>query len=260
MNSRPIGVFDSGVGGLTVLDELIKKLPNEDFIYIGDEANCPYGTKTNKEIEICVTNITKYLIKQNVKAIVIACNTASLFVDKLRKLTNIPIIDVINPTSNYAISITKNKNIGVIATIATINKGAYQKILTENNINVYSEACSEFVDFIENKDLNSIEGKTLVNNKLKNLKNTNIDTLIYGCTHFSILEKNIKEVLGNKINYIACGYPTSITLYETLKNNNLLNTQKEGKVDIYTTGNVEDTKKAMSWYKKQIKLKQININ
>lgn len=260
MNSRPIGVFDSGVGGLTVLDELIKKLPNEDFIYIADEANCPYGTKSLEEIERCVMSITKYLVKQNVKAIVIACNTASLFVNKLRQITSIPIIDVINPTSNYAITQTKNNCIGVIATVATINKGSYQKILTENNINVYSEACSEFVDFIETKDLNSIEGKILVNNKLQNLKNTNIDTLIYGCTHFSILEPIIKEVLGNKINYIACGYPTSITLYETLKKNNLLNTQKKGKTDIYTTGLVEETKKAMAWYPKKIQIKKIDIN
>lgn len=261
MNTRPIGVFDSGVGGLTVLDELVKKLPNEDYIYIADEANCPYGTKTKEEIEECVTNITKYLIQQNVKAIVIACNTASLFVESLRKLTNIPIIDVIDPTSKYAINKTKNQNIGVLATVATINKGTYQKILQENNINVYPVACSEFVDFIENNDLTDPKGKILVNTKLEDLKNTNIDTLIYGCTHFSILEPTIKQVLGNKINYIACGYPTSIKLYEVLKEHSLLNNNKtNGKIYIYTTGEVEETKKAMSWYKTSLQIKKLDTN
>lgn len=260
MKTRPIGVFDSGVGGITVLDELIKMLPNEDFIYIADEEKCPYGTKPLEEIKQIISRIVNYLIKQNVKAIVIACNTASLFVNDLRKRTSIPIIDVIKPTSNYAISKTKNNNIGVIATNATINKGKYQEILKENNINVYPVACSEFVDFIETKDLNSSYGKTLVKEKLKDLKKTNIDTLIYGCTHFSIIESLIKEELGNNITYIACGYPTSINLYETLKTNNLLNDSNNNqKVDIYTTGNIEKTNKACSWYPKKLEFKKIDI-
>ena len=260
MRERPIGVFDSGVGGLTVLDELIKKLPNENYLYIADEANCPYGTKTNDEIETCVVNLVYYLIKQNVKAIVIACNTASLFVDKVRKLTTIPIIDVIEPTSSYAIKVSKNKCIGVLGTSATIKKGTYQKILKENNVNTYPVACSEFVDYIENNDINSDKAFEIVNNKLECLKNTDIDTIIYGCTHFSILEKPIKKLLGQNINYIACGHPTSIKLYEILKENNLLNTSTTLPViNVYTTGNVEKTKKAMSWYKKIDEVKHINL-
>ena len=260
MKDRPIGVFDSGVGGLTVLDELIKKLPNESYLYIADEANCPYGTKTNDEIEKCVTNVVTYLINQNVKAIVIACNTASLFVDKVRKLTTIPIIDVIDPTSSFAVKMSKNKNIGVLGTNATIKKGTYQRILEENNVNVYPVACSEFVDYIENNDINSDKAYEIVNSKLECLKNTNIDTLIYGCTHFSILEEPIKKLLGENINYVACGYPTSIKLYEILKENNLLNTSTTLPViNVYTTGNVDETKKAMSWYKKIKEVKHINL-
>lgn len=260
MNEKPIGVFDSGVGGLTVLDELVKTLPSEDYIYVGDEANCPYGTKTNEEIEKCVVNVVTYLIKQDVKAIVIACNTASLFIDKLKTLTTIPIIDVINPTSNYASMQSKSKRIGVIATNATIKKGTYQKLLEEKNIKVYPVACSEFVDYIETKDINSNDAYMLVHQKLSCLQNTNIDTLIYGCTHFSILEKQIKEVVGKDVNYIACGYPTSIELLSILKANNLLNkSTNKSTIHIYTTGDISKTLKAMSWYNGPKNIEKIEI-
>ena len=122
---RPIGVFDSGIGGITVLDSLIDLLPNEDFIYVGDTLNVPYGVKTPAQIEELVTNVTKYLLKQNVKAIVIACNTATANSKHLKNITDIPIIGVIEPTAKKAIEVTKRNKIAVLATQATVNSRAY---------------------------------------------------------------------------------------------------------------------------------------
>lgn len=246
MNKKPIGVFDSGVGGLTVLEKLIEVFPNEDFVYVADQEHCPYGTKTNEEIENCVLNVGTYLLKKGVKAIVIACNTASNFIESLKKVTDIPIISVIDPTANEAIKKSKNKNIGVIATRATINYGKYKKILQQASVNVFDLACSEFVDFIENEDLNSVKGDELVYNKLSYFVDKDIDTLIYGCTHFSILEDKIKKVLG-ELNYIACGMPSALCLKNVLASNNLLsNDTKTGHVYIETTGNIHSVKRLIN--------------
>ena len=241
MNNKPIGVFDSGVGGLTVLEELVKILPNEDFIYLADQKNCPYGTKKDDELLKILINNVKHFINNDVKAIVIACNTASLYINELQKLTNIPIISVIEPTCMKAITTTKNKKVAVVATNMTIRKGRYQEILENNNIEAYTVPASEFVDYIETKNLSDEDFEKLVFNKLNHLKNE-VDTLIHGCTHFSIIEEIMKKVLGN-INYIACGYPTSQYLKELLEERNLLNyNKKTKKVIIYTTNNKEYTK------------------
>ena len=240
MNNKPIGVFDSGVGGLTVLEELIKILPNENFIYVADQKNCPYGTKQDDELLNILINNVKYFINIDVKAIVIACNTASLYINELQKLTNIPIISVIEPTCLKAIETTNNKKVAVVATNMTIRKGRYQELLNNNNIDVYPVPASEFVDYIETKNLSEEEFERLVFNKLSHLKN-NVDTLIHGCTHFSIIENTMKNVLGN-INYIACGNPTSQYLKKILEEKDLLNYNKSIKqVLIYTTNNKEFT-------------------
>ena len=248
-NNKPIGVFDSGIGGLTVLEELMKKFPNDDFIYVADQGHCPYGTKTEEEIIECVLNVGKYLIAKDVKAIVIACNTASLFIKHLQDITDIPVISVIEPTCQYAIDSTKNGNIAVLATIATINKGKYQELISKNNKNAYGVPCSEFVDFVENHELDDPLGQKIVNEKLECLKDKNIDTLIHGCTHFSLLEDKMRNVLGD-INYVACGKPTSERLYEILKDLDLLREEVNNRyVKIGTTGSVENALMNMKWFK-----------
>lgn len=251
MNKQKIGVFDSGIGGLTVLDSLIEIFPNEDFLYVGDQGHCPYGIKPEEEIKVCVRRIGRYLIDQNVKAIVIACNTASLFIDEIRKMTSIPVISVIEPTCLEAIKLSKKKQIGVIATQATINKGKYQDIITQHGYEPIGIACSEFVNFVENCELDDPIGDELVEKKLKPFKATSIDTLIYGCTHFSIMERQIKAYLGS-LNYVACGMPTSLYLKTILEEKELLNEQtKLGKVEIYTTGEVDKALNNMKWFKKE---------
>ena len=244
----PIGVFDSGVGGLTVLEDLIKELPNEDFIFVGDQGHCPYGTKTDEQIKKCITNIEHYLEKKHVKAIVIACNTASLFADDLRKITNIPILGVIDPTCEYAIKQTKNGNIAVLATNATIAHNTYQDRIKKAGFNPIGVPASEFVDFIEHYDHDDPKGLELVESKLSVLKDKNIDTLIHGCTHFSIIEDLMRKVLGDKIKYVACGYPTSLKLKEILESNDLLNEPHETHVKIYTTGSVKEANRSMKFF------------
>lgn len=240
MNNKPIGVFDSGVGGLTVLEELVKFLPNENFIYLADQKNCPYGTKKDEELLKILINNVKYFINIDVKAIVIACNTASLYINELQKLTSIPIISVIEPTCMKAIKTTNNKKVAVVATNMTIRKGRYQEILKNNNIDVYPVPASEFVDYIETKNLSEEDFEKLVFNKLHHLKNE-VDTLIHGCTHFSIIEDQMRKVLGD-INYIACGNPTSQYLKNLLEEKDLLNYNKSVKqVLIYTTNNKKYT-------------------
>lgn len=248
--NKPIGVFDSGIGGLTVLESLMDKFENEDFIYVGDQGHCPYGTKTDKEIIECVINVGKYLERRGVKAIVIACNTASLFIDYLRREVSVPVISVIEPTCDRALSLTKTKNVAVLATIATINKGKYQERLEKGGATPFAVKCSEFVEFVETKELTDPIGQEIVNEKLTPLKGKNIDTLIHGCTHFSIIEDKMRNVLGD-INYVACGNPTSDKLEEILKENDLLNNEKRSRyVKIYTTGPLDAALSTMKWFTK----------
>ena len=246
---KPIGVFDSGIGGLTVLKELISKLPNEKFIYIADKKYCPYGTMTAEEIKERVQKITSYLVNCGTKAIVIACNTASVRVSSAREITSSPVIGVIEPTCERAIQSTKNKRVAVLATLSTIDSGIYQKLLKARGITPVALACSEFVDFLENNGINDASGDKMVADKLRAIKDSGIDTLIHGCTHFSLLEGRMRSVLGDKITYISCGAPVADLLEKILYEKRLLSYQNGGgSVIIYTTGDSERAEKSMKWF------------
>ena len=202
MNKRPIGVFDSGLGGLTVVKALKGLLPNESILYFGDTARLPYGVKSKDLVEQYSTQITRFLIKKNAKMIIVACNTATaMALNKLKKdFKNIPIIGVIEPGSKQAISKTSSREIGVIGTIATIKSNAYEESLKKKDrrINIISKACPLFVPFVE-------EGLTegnAINEVVKHylsLFNNNVDTLILGCTHYPLLKdvisKNTKQII-----------------------------------------------------------------
>lgn len=250
-DNRPIGVFDSGVGGLTVLDKMIEQMPCEKFLYVADQGYCPYGIKSKEQIASRVVSVGKFLLSKGVKAIVIACNTASLYIDELRKITDIPVISVIEPTCLEAISLTKTKEVAVLATKATIEKGKYQHMLEEYGIKPYGIACSEFVDFVEQGDLTNPIGQKIVDEKIKTLLATNVDTVIHGCTHFSLLEPFMIETLGAK-HYVACGKPTCERLKKILMDKNILNLSNDEKtLIIYTTGNKRNTIKTMKWFGRQ---------
>jgi len=210
MNRDLIGVFDSGKGGLTVLAELQNTLPNESFLYYGDIANLPFGSKSKEELLEINRTIISYMINKGAKLIVLACNTSSAIALPIMKkeFPKIPIIGIIGPAINEAISITKNEKIGVFATEATINSHIYQKTIKAHNpgITVTEIGCPEFVPIVENNLIQSSKTKEIVKKCLDNMLKENIDTLIHGCTHYPFLEGVMKEY-SPTINYInpACG-------------------------------------------------------
>lgn len=250
---QPIGVFDSGIGGLTVLEQLVKMFPNEDFYYVADQGHCPYGTKTAEEVGDRVEKVTRHLVEHGAKAVVIACNTASLRIERARAITSVPVISVIQPTCKKAVETTKNGKIAVLATIATINSGTYQKLIEDAGKTPVPLACSEFVTFVETHDIDDPLGEKVVGDKLQAIKDSGVDTLIHGCTHFSLVEPQMRKVLGD-INYVACGTPTGEELRKVLAQKGLLSTlTQHGTVEIYTTGDVDSAIQSMKWFKAEHK-------
>ena len=198
MNKKTIGIFDSGVGGLTVFEEIRKELPNENVIYLGDTKNFPYGNKTKEEIIEFATKNTEMLIKMGAKIIVIACGTAtSQAIDVLKQKFSIPIIGIIEPTVEY-IKEQNYKDVGVIATEGTIRSGAWEQKLKEKipNINVINKACPMLATIAEEGKAKSEEGRRVIKEYMKPFKDKKIDKIILGCTHYPIYEEIIREELG----------------------------------------------------------------
>jgi len=203
--NKPIGVFDSGVGGLTVVRELSKKLPNERIIYFGDTARVPYGIKSKSTIiRFSLENIL-FLLKQNVKMIVVACNTSSsIALPIIKRHFSIPIVGVLVPGVKEAVFSTKNKRIGVIGTKATIGSGAYQKEIKklDSQIKVFAHSCPLFVPLAEEDWLNEESTKDIVKKYLSYFKKAGIDTLILGCTHYPLLKSVIHKFMGKRVRLI----------------------------------------------------------
>jgi len=199
-----IGIFDSGVGGLTVVREIFKELPDYKIIYFGDTARTPYGTKSKETIIKYAREDAKFLLDHGAKIIVIACNTASAFAAEiLRKELNVPVFEVIMPAVRAAISATRGKA-GVIGTRATISSGVYEAMIKKENINIQveSQACPLLVPLVEEAWLNQPETKKIVRKYLQPLKNKQIDTLILGCTHYPVLKNIIKTRIGRKVKLV----------------------------------------------------------
>ena len=225
MNKNPIGVFDSGLGGLTVVKAIKELLPNESIIYFGDTARLPYGVKSKDLVKQYSKQITKFLIKKNAKIIIIACNTATAVALNTLKneFKNIPIIGVIEPGSEQAILETNTKKIGVIGTIATVNSGAYEKAIKEKDrkVEIISKPCPLFVPFVEE---GLIEGPS-INEIAKHYLlpfNNSVDTLILGCTHYPLLKDIISHNTKN-IRLVDSASSVAEAVRNKLLNNNLLN-------------------------------------
>lgn len=231
--NKPIGVFDSGIGGLNVLKELQKKLPNEDYIYVADTLHCPYGIKKPEEIKDLVNRISNYLIKNDCKAIVIACNTATTYAEDVFALDDIVTLGVIEPT---ALEATKSsKNILILATNATINSRIYQNILLNANKNVFPVPSSILVEPIEKGEIGNEFSYNLVKTHLRDYGDKNIDTAILGCTHFALYTDEIQSVFPTA-RIVNSGVPTSNKLYELLFKKDLLNnSNQKGKIFLKTT-------------------------
>lgn len=237
MDSRPIGVFDSGVGGITVLKEIRKELPNEDIIYLGDTENFPYGNKTKEEIIKFAEENVKKLLKYNVKIIVIACGTAtSQAIEKLKEEFSIPIIGIIEPTVNY-IKQKEYKEIGVIATEGTIRSGAWERKLKERmpEIIVINKACPMLATIAEEGRAKSIEGRNVIKEYMKNFKEKKINKIILGCTHFPVYEEIIKEELGYEVELINTGVTVAKHLKNQLEKNKICNENRKGAIKIHLT-------------------------
>lgn len=222
---KPIGVFDSGIGGLTVVKRLASTLPNENIIYFGDTARVPYGSKSNSTvIEYSIQN-TKFLLQKNIKALVVACNTASsIAIPDLIKMFDIPIIGMIEPGSRMALSKTKNKKIGVIGTRATIGNLAYSKEIKKlnNKAEVFEKPCPLFVPLAEEGWIKHKATYEIAKEYLTELREAEIDTLVLGCTHYPILSEVIQKVVGNNVTLIDSGVASSELIKTELEKFDLL--------------------------------------
>tara|TARA_Y100000766_G_scaffold10590_1_gene7697 strand:+ start:1843 stop:2655 length:813 start_codon:yes stop_codon:yes gene_type:complete len=206
-DDRPIGVFDSGLGGLTVLNDLARAFPHQSYIYLGDLANLPYGNKSTSNIIKCSINCANFLTEKNVKGVVIACNTSSSYAyKKLKEVLTIPVYDVINPCAE-SVSKSNFKKIAIIGTEKTIESNLYYDIIKSLNkkIQIYNVACPLFVPLVEEGLENSSVAISVINMYLKNLKKLNIEGLVLGCTHYPILTKSLKNYFNNSINIFKSG-------------------------------------------------------
>ena len=223
MDTRSIGVFDSGIGGLTVLKELEKQLPNENFVYLGDTLNFPYGDKTKEEIIKLSEKNIKYLISQKVKLVVIACGTAtSQSLEIMKSIFDIPIIGIIEPTVLYVKKMNLEK-IGVIATTGTIRSGAWEQNLKREipNIEVVNRACPLLASIAEEGKAKSKESLEAVHEYMEIFKENSVDTIILGCTHYPIYDEIIKNEFSNKVNLINTGDAVATKLKQYLHENNM---------------------------------------
>ncbi len=241
-NNNPIGFFDSGVGGLTVMKEFIKEMPNEDLIYFGDTARVPYGSKSQEIVTEYAKQIVNFLTTKNVKMIVIACNTATaLAFTELEKYTDIPIIEVITPGSAAAVSSTKNKRVGIIGTEATVKSEAYVKKINglDGSIKVFQTACPLFVPLVEEGWVDKSVTKDVCKEYLDELIGKNIDALVLGCTHYPLLQEKIEEICGSEIKVINPARATFERAKEYLEKNNLKADDKKGFCKLYTSDYTE---------------------
>ena len=229
--TAPIGVFDSGVGGLTVAREIMRNLPKEDIVYFGDTARVPYGSKSKDNIIRYSRQIIHFLQTKGVKAIVIACNTASaLALDTVKDEFDIPIIGVVEPGARAALAVTENKKIGVIGTEATVRSSMYEKIIQGINpeVSVIGKACPLFVPLVEEGFKKHQVTDEIIDYYLASLKQSDIDALILGCTHYPLLRSKIKEYVGEKITLVNPAYETAMDLKRILQEMDMENPDIEG--------------------------------
>jgi glutamate racemase len=225
-DNRPIGIFDSGVGGLTVVEKIREILPNEDLVYFGDTARVPYGTKSKETITKFSVENVEFLMTHDVKIVIVACNTASsLGLDFLKRCFRVPVIGVIEPGAREAVNVTRNNRIGVIGTHATVSSGAYEKAVKKINprYSVFTQACPLFVPLVEegwtDKEVTGMIAKIY----LDPLKKASIDTLILGCTHYPMLKSALKKAAGDGVALIDSAREVAKEARSILDANGLLN-------------------------------------
>ncbi len=265
MDTRSIGIFDSGIGGLTVVKEILRQLPGENIIYLGDTARVPYGTRGKTVIKKFSLELADFLLKRKVKFLVVACNTiSSTCLDAIKSSSPVPVIGVIDGAVYDAVNSTKTNIVGVIGTQATISSGVYEKEIKKINpkIKIITQACPLFVPLAEEGKTSDKATYLIASEYLKKFKNTKIDTLILGCTHYPVLKEVIQKIVGKKVKLIDSAKPTIQALKDILQKDNLLNNSKKGKHEFFVT----DALKRVSLVAKGFlgtvlngKLKEVNL-
>ena len=239
---KSIGVFDSGVGGLTVARELIRQLPNENIVYFGDTARVPYGIKSQETvIRFSIENIL-FLLKHDIKLICVACNTASSFaLPVIKNHFRVPIVGVITPGAREAVYASGNKRIGVIGTKGTIKSRTYEIEIKQldKKVKVTAAACPLFVPFVEEGWLKGEVVESVVRSYLKPLKDAGVDTVILGCTHYPLLKPVIQEVMGKDVVLIDSAKQVVVEIKKILASEDLLNRLKGGKHKFFVSDNPE---------------------
>lgn len=227
--NAPVGVFDSGVGGLTVVREIMRQIPNEKIVYFGDTARVPYGSKSKETVTRYTRQIIRFLQTQDVKAIVAACNTASAYaLDEVEGETDIPIIGVVKPGAKTAAEATSNGKIGVIGTEGTIGSRIYSRYIKKikSEADVIGKACPLFVPLVEEGLLQDPVTDEIAKRYLTELIDIGIDTLILGCTHYPLIRSTIGRVMGEKVTLVNPAYETARELKELLGAENMLNDEE----------------------------------
>jgi glutamate racemase len=222
VSDAPIGVFDSGVGGLTVARAIIDQLPHESLLYVGDTAHSPYGPKPIAEVREYALAVLDDLVDQGVKLLVIACNTASSAMlrdarERYTEARGIPVVEVIHPAVRAAVRQTRTKRIGVIGTVGTINSHAYDDaFIAASDLEIFTQACPRFVEFVESGVTSGAELFAVAEEYLAPLKAANIDTLVLGCTHYPLLAGAIQYVMGEDVTLVSSAEETAYDVYRTL--------------------------------------------
>ncbi|USK69425.1 glutamate racemase [Peribacillus asahii] len=237
---KSIGIIDSGVGGLTVVKEIMRQLPNEQIIYLGDTARCPYGPRSKEDVKKFTWQMTRFLLKHDIKMLIIACNTATAAVlEDIRAELAIPVLGVIHPGARAAIKVSDTLHIGVIGTIGTVKSHAYDEALASINdhVKVTSLACPKFVPIVESGEFEGEIVGRVVAETLKPLKKTKIDTLILGCTHYPLLGPVISRYMGGRVQVISSGDETAREASVILDYYRLMNRSKVRPIHrFFTTG------------------------
>jgi glutamate racemase len=220
-DGRPIGVFDSGLGGLTVARAVMEVLPQESVVYFGDTARFPYGPRPLEETRAFAVEIARYLVERDAKIVVIACNTATAAaLDDVAAAVDVPVIGVIDPAVRAAMKATRNGRVGLIGTVATVASGSYQRSLAaldpEGRVEMVAQACPQFVDFVERGDTTSPELLGVVESSLTLLRVAAVDTLILGCTHYPLLRAALRRVMGDEVALVSSADETAVMVYESL--------------------------------------------
>jgi glutamate racemase len=240
MDARPVGVFDSGVGGLTVLHECLVTLPHEDFVYLGDHARLPYGPRPLAEIRAFAREIGHFLEAEDVKLIIVACNAAtSAALPQLQEELRVPVIGVITPEAHAAVQATRNRRVGLLATQATVEAGRYASLIRalDAGVSLHALACPKLVPLIEGADPYGAETEAAVREYAEPLKEAGVDTVILGCTHYPLIRPVLQRVFGRDVTLVFSAEETAREAAETLARKGIENEpSRVGAYRFLTTG------------------------